>query len=197
MTSLRSMPLEGNPLKQIRRELVAGPMSALMKHLESRIPELAGGAGNGPSSAGGAARSGNLFGADEAQLAADAARMICVSAAAHAAGNAAPVPSRWGVAPPPASSSAASAPRYGSPAGGLLGAGGGGGPQQFGPGAAGASSSVPERELSLRRAGLLEVPAEVWQAAGASENFPPHPFSTPTLNLNHVPSPLPVRGVHF
>ncbi|KAG1675953.1 hypothetical protein FOA52_014197 [Chlamydomonas sp. UWO 241] len=88
ITTLRSMPLEGNPLKQIRREVVAGPISGLMKFLESRMPEE--GQSRAPGRAGvtaaqaaqTAVRSGNVFGKDEGAMAADAIRMISLNAAA-------------------------------------------------------------------------------------------------------------------
>ncbi|GIM15864.1 hypothetical protein Vretimale_18551, partial [Volvox reticuliferus] len=81
MTSLRSLPLDGNPIKSIRREVVAGPISALLKHLASRqadpdAPQSVGPPGRLGSLNRPVARSGNVFGIDEAALAADAARKL-------------------------------------------------------------------------------------------------------------------------
>mgnify|MGYP001806624363 CR=1 FL=1 len=65
MSSLRSLPLDGNPLKSIRREVVAGPISQLLKHLASRqageegAPPPGGPPGRLGSMNQGAARSGN------------------------------------------------------------------------------------------------------------------------------------------
>ncbi|GAX78678.1 hypothetical protein CEUSTIGMA_g6116.t1 [Chlamydomonas eustigma] len=85
MTTLRSLPLDGNPLKLIRRELVAGPISNLLKFLVSRLPEEGASATAGGSAA---VRSGNIWGENEAELAADMARKISLSAAAaEAAAN--------------------------------------------------------------------------------------------------------------
>ncbi|CAG9462784.1 unnamed protein product [Pedinophyceae sp. YPF-701] len=39
MTSLRRMPLDGNPIRSIRYELVSGPVSGLLKHLRDRMPQ--------------------------------------------------------------------------------------------------------------------------------------------------------------
>jgi hypothetical protein len=39
MTSLRSLPLDGNPTKIVRRELLAGPISALLEHLCTKLSE--------------------------------------------------------------------------------------------------------------------------------------------------------------
>lgn len=39
MTSLRSLPLDGNPTKIVRRELLAGPISALLEHLRTKLSE--------------------------------------------------------------------------------------------------------------------------------------------------------------
>ncbi len=138
MSSLRSMPLDGNPLKLIRRELVAGSISNLLKFLVSRLPE--------DSAPAALARSGNVWAADEAQLAADMARKITVASEAETT-----------------SSAAAGAPLPGGYAA-IHGRGQGVGWQQGGP----VPASVPAssgRELSLRGAGLTDLPAEVWQAA--------------------------------
>jgi hypothetical protein len=39
MTSLRSLPLDGNPTKIVRRELLSGPISALQEHLRTKLSE--------------------------------------------------------------------------------------------------------------------------------------------------------------
>jgi hypothetical protein len=39
MTSLRSLRLEGNPTKIVRRELLSGPLSALLEHLRTKLRE--------------------------------------------------------------------------------------------------------------------------------------------------------------
>ncbi|GBG00125.1 hypothetical protein Rsub_12736 [Raphidocelis subcapitata] len=48
MTTLRSVPLDGNPLKLVRREVWAGPVSALLEHLRSRLPDPAARPADGP-----------------------------------------------------------------------------------------------------------------------------------------------------
>jgi hypothetical protein len=198
MTTLRTLPLDGNPLRSIRRELVAGeepppragaalpspprlscaaqptstlrsasalcipaspakpaartprepspppppraagPISQLLTFLASRqADEEAAGSAALPGRLGArqasGVRSGNLFGQDEAALAADAARKLRLGAAA----------------------AAAAAEVEGRPSGGAGGGGGGGG----GGGARGGGG-----ELVLARAGLREVPGEVWDA---------------------------------
>ncbi|GFR48186.1 hypothetical protein Agub_g10035, partial [Astrephomene gubernaculifera] len=121
MTSLRSLPLDGNPLKRIRRELVAGPISQLLKYLASRQadPDAAAGPPAGPPTRLGAlhsasaARSGNVFGLDGAEMAAEAARKLKLGGVAAAAAAAA--------------GGAAAGAGYGRGGGGGGGAGGGGG----------------------------------------------------------------------
>ena len=88
-------------------------------------------------------RSGNVWGVDEAQLAADLARKVQVSAQAEAQAQERATSGRHqaplfnsGASAVPSSSSAVPAP---------------------GPGGS--------KELSLKGVGLVQVPAEVWQAA--------------------------------
>lgn len=80
MTSLRTMPLDGNPLKSIRREVVAGPISSLLRHLQSRVVDESTSGSNEcagrPGATKAAVRSGNVFGINEAELAADAAKKL-------------------------------------------------------------------------------------------------------------------------
>ena len=196
MVSLRSLPLDGNALKQIRRELVAGPISALLQFLQTRLPTTTqqpgggGGSGGGERAQGGETRSGNMWGVDEAQLASEVARKLSVSVAAEAQdGFAAPMPSRVAYGNNSSNSSnnnnnssyssnnnhnsRSSVPVVASPSSFPPG------PQQaFGGNNSNSSQSVapswsgaapPQqagRELSLKGAGLTEVPLDVWQAAG-------------------------------
>eukprot|EP00873_Tetraselmis_striata_P013371 jgi/Tetstr1/433635/TSEL_000006.t1 len=70
MTSLRKLPLDGNPLKSIRRELLHGPTPRLLDWLRDKIPDDYGAVGQQRDDQ---ARSGNMFGGDSAALAAEAA----------------------------------------------------------------------------------------------------------------------------
>ncbi|GLC33883.1 hypothetical protein PLESTB_000814300 [Pleodorina starrii] len=159
MTSLRSLPLDGNPLKSIRREVVAGPISALLKHLASRQADADAAPTPGPPGRLGSlnrpvARSGNVFGVDEAALAADAARKLRLGGVAAAAAAAA-----------------------GNPVGCRSGGGGGGGGGEGGGG-----------ELVLARAGLREVPREVWEAGPSLTRL--------DISGNQIPAlPPPPDGV--
>ena len=177
MMSLRSLPLDGNALKQIRRELVAGPISALLQFLQTRLltmqqqqPGGGGGSGGGERAQGGETRSGNVWGVDEAQLASEVTRKLSVSAAAEARGGfAAPMPpsqvaygnnnnssngGRSSTAAPPSSFAGAPQQTYSSLS------------QSAAPSWSGAPPQQAGRELSLKGAGLTEVPLDVWQAAG-------------------------------
>ena len=185
MVSLRSLPLDGKALKQIRRELVAGPISTLLQFLQTRLPttrqqQPGSGSGgcDGERAQGGETRSGNtgMWGVDEARLASEVARKLSVSAAT-VGGFATPMPSSRVaydnnssnninnhnsrssapvVAPP---SSLTPQQAYG---------GNGSSSQSVAPSWSGAPAPPQQagRELSLKGAGLTEVPLDVWQAAG-------------------------------
>ncbi|GMH38386.1 hypothetical protein BSKO_06270 [Bryopsis sp. KO-2023] len=72
MTTLRKLPLEGNPLRTIRRELVTGPVSRLLEALRFKLPaEL-----REDKKSSSASRSGNLFGANETELAENLAKTL-------------------------------------------------------------------------------------------------------------------------
>ena len=183
MVSLRSLPLDGKALKQIRRELLAGPISTLLQFLQTRLPttrqqQPGSGSGgcDGERAQGGETRSGNMSGVDEARLASEVTRKLSISAAA-VGGFATPMPSSRVaydnnssnninnhnsrssapvVAPP---SSLTPQQAYG---------GNGSSSQSVAPSWSGAPAPPQQagRELSLKGAGLTEVPLDVWQAAG-------------------------------
>jgi len=192
MTTLRALPLEGNPLRSIRPEVARGPISGLMKYLESRLPGACDAGGHA-----GGARAGNVFGLDEAELAADAARKIALGGvaaqrnAAHMAGV--PVPGGGGSsggagatgglgyhsagavsiagAPPRRGLPSRGAPpsRSAAPPGSGAGDGFSGGGSavhlpEFGTGGA-AGGSGGGKELSLRNARLTQLPPDLWAAA--------------------------------
>uniref|UniRef100_A0A383W029 Leucine-rich repeat-containing N-terminal plant-type domain-containing protein n=1 Tax=Tetradesmus obliquus TaxID=3088 RepID=A0A383W029_TETOB len=79
MTSLRSMPLDGNALKLMRRELWSGPISALLQHLRDQLPEQASNTGGSTLS-----RHGSQNGSAAATSAAAAAAVAAAAAAAAA-----------------------------------------------------------------------------------------------------------------
>ena len=62
MTSLRKVALEGNPLRQLRPNVVSGPTPALLRTLADRIDDGSGAVGAEPQRV---AREGNVFGLDE------------------------------------------------------------------------------------------------------------------------------------
>uniref|UniRef100_A0A7S1SKA5 Disease resistance R13L4/SHOC-2-like LRR domain-containing protein n=1 Tax=Tetraselmis chuii TaxID=63592 RepID=A0A7S1SKA5_9CHLO len=73
MTSLRKLPLDGNPLKSIRREVLAGPTPRLLSWLRDKIPDDMGSMG---AQRGDQVHTGNVFGGDSSTLAADAAEKM-------------------------------------------------------------------------------------------------------------------------
>jgi hypothetical protein len=125
---------------------ISGPISSLLKFLVSRMPE------EGSAAARGAAvprstdvRSGNIWGVNEAELAADMARKISLSAAAaeqQAAVDYSGVGITGGRPIQQRSSATAAAAGY----------------------YASAPSKSPLREICMRGAGLMEIPVDFWQA---------------------------------
>ena len=140
VTTLRSVPLDGNPLRLLRREVWAGPVSGLLEFLRSRLPD--------PSSS--AAAAGAAVGAAAASSAAAATAQVA-AAAVEPAAESRPQPP-FGARPAaaaagPAVAAAAAAPSAAS---------------------ADASSGAGGGELLLRGRGLTALPPELLDARRAA-----------------------------
>eukprot|EP00878_Enallax_costatus_P026031 GHUV01027903.1.p1 GENE.GHUV01027903.1~~GHUV01027903.1.p1 ORF type:complete len:599 (+),score=189.93 GHUV01027903.1:562-2358(+) len=78
MTSLRSLPLDGNPLKLIRREIWSGPVSTLLQHLRDQVSD--GGSSTASGSSRRTSRNSSMAGSEAATSAAAAAVAAAIAA---------------------------------------------------------------------------------------------------------------------
>jgi len=76
MTTLRKLPLAGNPLRAMRHEILTGPTHQLLQWLRDKLPDRHGPVGQQDSSS---AHTSNLFGQEVDSWAADMAAKLSVS----------------------------------------------------------------------------------------------------------------------